>query len=159
MVALPARQGAQLWVDRALISNFDSRSRSARPGRARADHRRRRRRVAGGGLSAGRRRHGFGPERGGVAGVPFRKRQEFNAIDEAGGFAARRDPILRPGETSGAGGDRQAEVVKDARDWIWTVAADVGALLLDMRAQEQELMVLGQDIKRRGRRSTPRDRG
>ena len=41
----------------------------------------------------------------------------------------------------------QAEALKDARDWIYvTVAADVARAYLDMRAQEQELVVLGQNI-------------
>lgn len=40
-----------------------------------------------------------------------------------------------------------AEALKDARDWIFvTVAADVARAYLDMRAQQRQLAVLGQNI-------------
>src|SRR5271168_5361778 len=74
--------------------------------------------------------------------------RNLNAIGEAGGFAAGWDLDLfgRVKRQVEAATD-QAEALKDARDWIYvTVAADVARAYLDMRAQEQELVVLGQNI-------------
>jgi NodT family efflux transporter outer membrane factor (OMF) lipoprotein len=74
--------------------------------------------------------------------------RNLNAIDEAGGFAAGWDLDLfgRVKRQVEAATD-EAEALKDARDWIYvTVAADVARAYLDMRAQQQELMVLGQNI-------------
>ena len=74
--------------------------------------------------------------------------QNLNSINEAGGFDAnweldllgkfRREVEARTADT---------EALKDARDWaIVTVAADVARYYLDMRAQQRQLVVLGQDI-------------
>ncbi len=72
----------------------------------------------------------------------------LGAIDEAGGFVAGWDldlfgKVRRQVEAA----TDEAEALKDARDWIYvTVAADVARAYLDMRAQQQELMVLTQNI-------------
>jgi NodT family efflux transporter outer membrane factor (OMF) lipoprotein len=72
----------------------------------------------------------------------------LNRIDEAGGFAAGWDldlfgKVKRQVEAA----TDEAEALKDDRDWIYvTVAADVARAYLDMRAFQQELSVLGQNI-------------
>ncbi len=72
----------------------------------------------------------------------------LSAIDEAGGFVAGWDLDLfgKVKRQVEAAAD-EAEALKAARDWIYvTVAADVARAYLDMRAQQQELLVLTQNI-------------
>jgi NodT family efflux transporter outer membrane factor (OMF) lipoprotein len=74
--------------------------------------------------------------------------KNLQSIGEAGGFDAGWDldlfgKVKRQIEAA----TDEAEALKDDRDWIYvTVAADVARAYLDMRAQQQELMVLGQNI-------------
>ena len=75
--------------------------------------------------------------------------KNLQSIGEAGGFDAGWDldlfgKVKRQVEAA----TDNAEALKDARDWIYvTVAADVARAYLDMRAQEGELAVLGQNIE------------
>jgi NodT family efflux transporter outer membrane factor (OMF) lipoprotein len=139
-------------VDRALISNFDLAIALARVQAAREQIIV----VAGAALpqvdiSAGGGGGTGSDETRGRATPAFRSAENaknLNAIDEAGGFVAGWDLDLfgRVKRQVEAATD-QAEAYKDARDWIYvTVAADVARAYLDMRAQEQELVVLGQNI-------------
>ena len=70
-------------------------------------------------------------------------------IGEAGGFDAGWDldlfgKVKRQIEAA----TDISEALKDERDWIYvTVAADVARAYLDMRSQERELAVLGQNIE------------
>ncbi len=139
-------------IDRALNSNFDlaialTRIQAAREGIVV---------VAGAALpevtiSAGGGGGTGSDESKGRASPEFRAAdngKNLTAIDETGGFAAGWDldlfgKVKRQVEAA----TDQAEALKSARDWIYvTVAADVARAYLDMRAQERELMVLGQNI-------------
>jgi NodT family efflux transporter outer membrane factor (OMF) lipoprotein len=100
---------------------------------------------AGGGVGTG------SDESKGRASPAFRAAdngKNLNSIDEAGGFAAGWDldlfgKVKRQVEAA----TDEAEALKDDRDWIYvTVAADVARAYLDMRAFQQELSVLGQNI-------------
>jgi NodT family efflux transporter outer membrane factor (OMF) lipoprotein len=72
----------------------------------------------------------------------------LKSINEAGGFDANWEIDLfgkfrREIEAQIA----DAEALKDARDWIFvTVAADVARAYLDMRAQQRQLEILGENI-------------
>jgi NodT family efflux transporter outer membrane factor (OMF) lipoprotein len=74
--------------------------------------------------------------------------QNLQSIDEAGGLDASWELDLmgkfrREVEAQTA----DAEALKDAHDWaLVTVAADVARSYLDMRAQQRQLVVLGQNI-------------
>ncbi|MFZ2108316.1 MAG: TolC family protein, partial [Roseiarcus sp.] len=139
-------------VDRALSSNFDLAIALARIQAAREQIIT----IAGAALpqatiSAGAGSGTGSDETRGRASPAFRSAENaknLNLIGEAGGFAAGWDLDLfgRVKRQVEAATD-QAEALKDARDWIYvTVAADVARAYLDMRAQEQELVVLGQNI-------------
>ena len=139
-------------VDRALTSNFDLAIALARIQAAREQIIV----VAGAALpqvtiSAGGGGGTGSDETRGRASPAFRSAENaknLNAIGEAGGFAAGWDLDLfgRVKRQVEAATD-EAEALKDARDWIYvTVAADVARAYLDMRAQQQELVVLGQNI-------------
>jgi len=139
-------------VDRALISNFDLAIALTRIQAAREQIIT----IAGAALpeatiSAGAGSGTGSDETRGRASPVFRSAENarnLNVIGEAGGFAAGWDLDLfgRVKRQVEAATD-QAEALKDARDWIYvTVAADVARAYLDMRAQEQELVVLGQNI-------------
>ena len=139
-------------VDRALTSNFDLAIALARIQAAREQIIV----VAGAALpevtiSAGGGGGTGSDETRGRASPEFRSAENaknLNSIGEAGGFAAGWDLDLfgRVKRQVEAATD-EAEALKDARDWIYvTVAADVARAYLDMRAQQQELAVLGQNI-------------
>jgi NodT family efflux transporter outer membrane factor (OMF) lipoprotein len=74
--------------------------------------------------------------------------QNLKSINQAGGFDAAWELDLfgkfrREIEAQTA----DAEALRDARDWlIVTVTADVARAYLDMRAQQRQLVVLGQNI-------------
>ncbi|WP_158813666.1 efflux transporter outer membrane subunit [Methylocapsa sp. S129] len=74
--------------------------------------------------------------------------KDLKSINGAGGVDAAWEldlfgKIRREVEAQTA----DAEALKDARDWIFvTVAADVARAYLDMRAQQRQLVVLGQNI-------------
>jgi NodT family efflux transporter outer membrane factor (OMF) lipoprotein len=74
--------------------------------------------------------------------------QNLNSINEAGGLDANWELDLigkfrREIEAQTA----DAEALKDAHNWaLVTVAADVARCYLDMRAQQRQLVVLGQNI-------------
>jgi NodT family efflux transporter outer membrane factor (OMF) lipoprotein len=74
--------------------------------------------------------------------------QNLNSINEAGGLDANWELDLigkfrRETEAQTA----DAEALEDAHDWaLVTVAADVAQSYLDMRAQQNQLVVLGQNI-------------
>jgi NodT family efflux transporter outer membrane factor (OMF) lipoprotein len=139
-------------VDRALTSNFNLAIALARIQAAREQIVV----VAGAALpqatiSAGGGSGTSSDETRGRASPAFRSAENaknLNAIDEAGGFAAGWDldlfgKVKRRVEAA----TDEAEALNDARDWIYvTVAADVARAYLDMRAQERELVVLGQNI-------------
>jgi NodT family efflux transporter outer membrane factor (OMF) lipoprotein len=102
--------------------------------------------TAGGGTGTG------SDESKGRATTVFRSAdnsKNLQSIGEAGGFDAGWDldlfgKVKREVEAA----TDNAEALKDARDWIYvTVAADVARAYLDMRAQEGESAVLGQNIE------------
>jgi len=72
----------------------------------------------------------------------------LSSINKAGGFDAAWEldlfgKIRREVEAQTA----DAEALEDARDWVFvTVAADMAGAYLDMRAQQRQLVVLGEDI-------------
>jgi NodT family efflux transporter outer membrane factor (OMF) lipoprotein len=101
--------------------------------------------TAGGGAGSG------SDETKGRVGQPLRSAETASAlrsINEAGGVDAAWEidlfgKIRREVEAQTA----DAEALKDARDWVFvTVAADVARVYLDMRAQQRQLVVLGENI-------------
>jgi NodT family efflux transporter outer membrane factor (OMF) lipoprotein len=74
--------------------------------------------------------------------------QNLNSINEAGGFDANWElDLLGKFRREVEAQTADAEALRDAHDWaLATVAADVARYYLDMRAQQRQLVVLGQDI-------------
>lgn len=74
--------------------------------------------------------------------------QNLSSINEAGGLDASWElDLLGKFRREVEAQKADAEALKDARDWaLVTVAADVARYYLDMRAQQRQLVVLGQNI-------------
>lgn len=74
--------------------------------------------------------------------------QDLRSINEAGGLDAEWElDLLGKFRREIEAQTADADALKDAHDWaLVTVAADVTRLYLDMRAQQRQLAVLGQNI-------------
>lgn len=74
--------------------------------------------------------------------------QDLRSINEAGGLDAEWElDLLGKFRREIEAQTADADALKDAHDWaLVTVAADVSRLYLDMRAQQRQLAVLGQNI-------------
>jgi len=74
--------------------------------------------------------------------------QDLRSINEAGGIDAEWElDLLGKFRREIEAQTADADALKDAHDWaLVTVAADVTRLYLDMRAQQRQLAVLGQNI-------------
>jgi NodT family efflux transporter outer membrane factor (OMF) lipoprotein len=74
--------------------------------------------------------------------------QNLYSINEAGGFDANWElDLLGKFRREVEAQTADVEALKDARGWVHvTVAADVARYYLDMRAQQRQLVVLGQNV-------------